>query len=83
MLSSKISCQCHTQLQPRSQLGSRRAAVVAPGLKENVQALPSIDGIKQVVVQPLGHTIPNQEGSLRRVPHPATHTVHLALHSYG
>lgn len=36
--------------------------VICHGLKENVAALPSIEGIQQVVLQPLGHKIPNAEG---------------------
>jgi hypothetical protein len=58
--------------------------VVAQGLKENVQALPSIDGVKQVVLQPLGHTIPNQEGMLPEAPPPILlHTPVLAGDSSG
>lgn len=58
--------------------------MVAQGLKENVQALPSIDGVKQVVLQPLGHTIPNQEGMLPEAPPPILlHTPVLAGDSSG
>lgn len=39
--------------------------MIPHGLKENVQALPSIDGVQKVVLQPMNHTIPNQEGKLR------------------
>lgn len=41
---------------------NRNRAVICRGLKENLLALPSIEGIHQIVLQPLGHSIPNAEG---------------------
>lgn len=63
MLAGRIS----TKLFTTGGQGCRRSSnsnrtVICRGLKENVAALPSIEGIQQVVLQPLGHTIPNAEG---------------------
>lgn len=56
------------QTRPIGAPHRRAANSLVRGLKENVQPLmPAIEGIKQVVLQPLGHTIPNAEGvQLRR-----------------
>ena len=62
-----MQCRSLQQLQHRGlgpQLAAPRCRIVARGLKENVAKLSSIDGITQVVLQPLGHVIPNQEGDL-------------------
>jgi hypothetical protein len=63
MLANRIRTSSTFDTLNGSKRAVQRGLVIPHGLKENVQALPSIEGIQKVVLQPINHTIPNQEGA--------------------